>query len=99
MFLVGQANQMGQNTRLASVGLYLAEHYIGGMQRSGDGAQITLVAREPQDLRVPDYIEPALTLGGELLNDIIGQCVAEERHAGVRGLVVKPEHGESWRIL
>ena len=65
--LVGQTYQMSENADLSPVGLHLAEYEIRSVQRGCDGSQISLLARESEDLRVADNAIPVVALRGQRL--------------------------------
>ena len=70
--LVWQADEMGENANLSAVGLHLAKNDVPSVQRGGDNFQIPLLAREPDDLRVADDAVTPATLGGQLLDNVVG---------------------------
>jgi len=99
MGLIGQSNQMCQNSDLRPVALYLTEHYILSMKRLRDRLQVALIARQSQNSRVADDGVVLATRCSELFNQVVRQSVAESNHAGVASFIVESDHSHNGRLI
>lgn len=91
--LIRQTNQMPKNAHALSVALHLSEHNILSAERRSDCPEIALITRRTENRRVADDLEAPRPKGGQLLDDAVGQIVAEPRERWITGFIVESGHG------
>ena len=97
MGLLRHVYQVCQKSNLVAIGLELAKNDVVGMKRAGNGIEVALPTRQPQDLRVSNHLEPSYTFRGELCDEIVRHSITQATDIGNAGLVIEAHHGDNGR--
>ena len=89
MGLIGQADEMGEDAGLRSDALDLTKNDELRVECFRDAGEVALRPGYAQQCGIADDAEIPLAAGGELGDDIVGECIGEAIELRIAGFVVE----------